>query len=88
MIVLVDNRRDVVLPTVRREQFAMIVLDRVNLVIGPGGRLQLRLTRLDHLGDESQGSHLDEVHRHDKQRQVDGRVVGRVALGFDLGNAV
>jgi hypothetical protein len=88
VIVLVDDRRDAVLPAVRREQFAMIVLDRVDLVVGPGSRLHLRLTRFDYLGDESRGSHLDEVHWHDKRRQVDGRVVGRVALGFDLGDAV
>jgi hypothetical protein len=66
----------------------MIVLNRVDLVVGPSGRLQLRLTRLDHLGDESRGSHLDKVHRHDRWRQVNDRVVGWVALGFDLGDAV
>jgi hypothetical protein len=34
----------------------MIVLDRVDLVVGPGSRLQLRLTRLDHLEDESRAT--------------------------------
>ncbi len=56
VIVLVNDRRDAILPAVRREQFAMIVLDRVDLVVGPGSRLQLRLTRLDHLEDESRAT--------------------------------
>jgi len=39
VIVLVNDRCDAVLPAVRRELLAMIVLDRVALVVGPGGRL-------------------------------------------------
>ncbi len=88
VIVLVNDRLDAVLPAVRREQLVMIVFNRVALVVGPGGRLQLCHARLNHLGDERRGSHLDEVNRHDRWRQVDGRVIGWVALGFDLGNAV
>jgi len=76
VIVLVNDRRDAVLPAVRREQLAMIVLNCVVLVVGPGGRLQLCHARLNHLGDERRGSHLDEVHRHDRRRQVDGRIIG------------
>jgi len=88
VIVLFNDQRDVVLPAIRREQLAMIVLDCVALVVGPGGRLQLCHARFNHLGNERRGSHLDEVHRHDRQRQVDGRVIGWVTLGFDLGDAV
>ncbi len=88
VIVLVNDQRDVVLPAVRRELLAMIVLDLVALVVGPGGRLQLCHAWLNHLGDERRGSHLDEVHRHDRRRQVDGCVIGWVTFGFDLGDAV
>jgi hypothetical protein len=43
VIVLVDDRRDAILLAVHREQFAMIVLNRVDLVVSPGGRLQCAL---------------------------------------------